>query len=143
MSKIAIVRVRGIINTRKEIESTMKMLHLHNKNYAVVVEDTPQNKGMISKVKDFVTFGPLDEETFKEMVSKRGEEYTGRLTDSKGKIEYKTKYVEVDGKKYKKFFRLSPPKKGYGAKGIKQSFVKGGALGNRGEKMSDLIKRMI
>ena len=43
----------------------------------------------------------------------------------------------------KKFFRLSPPRKGFGRKGIKFAFTKGGALGYRGIKINDLIKRML
>jgi large subunit ribosomal protein L30 len=43
-------------------------------------------------------------------------------------------------KKGREPFRLNPPRKGYG--GIKLPFPKG-ALGNRGEKINDLIKRML
>jgi len=38
-------------------------------------------------------------------------------------------------------FRLNPPKKGY--KSIKKSYKEGGALGYRGEKINNLIQRMI
>ena len=141
--KIAIVRVRGLTGLQKEVKATLNMLKLHNKNYCVVVEDTPMNMGMIKKVRDFVTFGEIDDETFKELVSRRGEEYKGREKDAKGKIEYKGKYIEIDGKKYKKYFRLGPPRKGYGRKGIKRPFSRKGALGNRAEKINDLLRRMI
>ena len=43
-------------------------------------------------------------------------------------------------KKGKPPFRLNPPRGGYG--GIKLPYPKG-ALGNRGEKINDLIKRML
>ncbi|MBR9698893.1 50S ribosomal protein L30 [Candidatus Woesearchaeota archaeon] len=139
--KIAVVRVRGMINIRKEIRDTLAMLRLYNKNYCTVIEDTPQNKGMLKKAKDFVTYGPISEEVFKEIVEKRGEEYTGR--DKTKKIDYSRRYFESDGKKYKKYFRLHPPKKGFGRKGIKVPFSKSGALGDRKEKINDLLKRMI
>lgn len=143
MTKIAVIRVRGRINIRKQIKDTFDMIRLYNKNYCVVLESTPQNMGMINKVKDFVTCGEIEEGLFNELIAKRGEEYTGREKDSKGKIDYSRKYFEIDGRKYKKYFRLNPPKKGYGRKGTKKPFSKGGALGNRGDKINDLLKRMI
>ena len=60
----------------------------------------------------------------------------------KGKIDY-NKFVDVDGKKIKKIFRLNSPKRGYGRKGTKVSFKNSGALGYRGDKINDLIMRMI
>ena len=141
MAKIAIVRVRGRINIRKEIKDTLDMLRLYNKNYCTVVEDAPALVGMIKKVKDFVTFGEINDETFSQLVKTKGEEYKGREKDSKGKIEYSRKYFVSDNKKLKKYFRLNSPKKGYGS--IKKPFLKGGSLGNRKEKINDLIRRMI
>jgi large subunit ribosomal protein L30 len=41
------------------------------------------------------------------------------------------------------YFRLNPPRGGYGRKGIKKGFSEGGALGYRGEKINDLIKKMV
>ena len=111
------------------------------KNNCVIINDTPENKGMLIKVKDYVTWGTLDDTTFKDLVEKRGHEYRGRTTDSKQKYSYKT--FDVDGKKYKPYFRLNPPQKGFGRKGIKVAFKVGGALGDRKEKINDLIKRML
>ncbi len=39
--------------------------------------------------------------------------------------------------------QLAPPRGGWERKGIKKSFAEGGALGYRGRKMDDLIKRML
>ena len=142
MSKIALVRIRGMVKMRKEVEDTLQMLHLHNKNHASLIENTPQAIGMLAKVKDFVTYGEINDETFKQLVAK-GEKYTGREQDKKGKISYSRRYIEVDGKKLKKYFRLAPPRKGYGRKGIKKPFSRGGALGNRKEKINDLLQRMM
>jgi len=139
--KIAVIRVRGVTGIRKEIKDTLEMLRLHRKNYCVVIENIPTNLGMLKKVKDYVTYGEIDEETYKELVAKRAEDYNGRVTDSTGKIKY-NKFREVEGKKIKPYFRLSPPRKGFG-KSIKQPFVKGGALGYRKEMINELIKRML
>jgi large subunit ribosomal protein L30 len=80
------------------------------------LEKKPSVIGMLIKVKDYVTWGEINPETA-EMLKKRDEG--------------------------KKFYRLNSPKKGFGRKGIKIPFGIGGALGHRGEKINDLIQRMI
>ena len=114
MSKLAVIRVRGSIHLRKDIKDTLSLLRLYHQNFCVVSENTPSFTGMVKKVKDYVTFGEIDDATYKELVAKRAEEYKGRLKDAKGKIEYK-KFLVVDGKKIKPFFRLNPPAKGFGS----------------------------
>jgi large subunit ribosomal protein L30 len=121
--KLAIVLIRGTIGMRHDIKKTAKLFNLHRKHTCVVVPDTVVNRGMAAKIKDFATFGNIDDETYKELVDKRGSK------DKTGKL--------------KNVFRLSPPRKGFERKGIKQSFSNGGALGNRKEKINDLLKRMI
>lgn len=117
MSKIVIVRVRGGVRVKKDIRDTLDMLNLKAQNNCAIVEDTPAVKGMLRKVQGYVTYGVADEETIKLLESKKEEG--------------------------KKTIRLQPPKKGYGRKGIKVPFVKSGALGDRKEKISDLISRMV
>jgi large subunit ribosomal protein L30 len=128
---LAVVRVRGKINLDSNLKRTFEQLNLHNKNWCVVVKDTPTNKGMIKKVKDYITYGEISSEVFDELLKNRGE------------ISNNEKSITFNKKKYKRYFRLSPPKKGYGRKGIKVSFQSGGALGYRKNKINDLLKRMI
>jgi large subunit ribosomal protein L30 len=142
MSKIAVVRVRGDVNLSRDVKDTLNLLRLYRKNYCIVVENEPSAIGMIKKVKDHVTYGEIDDDTYKMLIEKRSEEYKGREQDSKGKIKY-NKFIEVNGKKIKPFFRLNPPQKGFGRKGIKVGFKAGGALGYRAEKINNLLKRMI
>ncbi len=140
--KLAVVRVRGITGVKRDIDATLKKLRLYKKNYCVVVPNTVAYVGMIKKIKDYVTWGDVDEKTYNDLMEKRAEEYKGEVSDRKGKINY-NKFTDVDGKKVKRIFRLNSPKKGYGRKGIKVSFVDGGALGYREDKINDLIQRMI
>ena len=140
-NKIAIVLVRGHIDLPQPVRDTLKMLKLTRKNFCTVVEDNKVYRGMIKKVKDYVTWGEITAETFNKLVEKRGEPFLGRKTDSKGKYSYKT--LKFNGKDYKTYFRLSPPRKGFGRKGIKMAFKVGGGLGNRNEKINDLIERML
>ena len=131
--RIAIIRIRGGINVRGDIKDAMAMLRLYRKNCCVVVNGSPSIMGTINKIKDYVTWGEIDDDTFKLLVEKRGELYKGR----------KKRFIELGGKKYKLFFRLNPPRGGFERKGIKVPFTKSGALGYRKEKINDLIKKMV
>ncbi len=141
-AQLAVIRVRGVTGMKTKIEDTLKMLRLHKKNYCCVVSNTPAWSGMLRKAKDYITWGEIEEETFKTLVEKRGEEFKGRESDSNKKIEYKDFFV-VNNKKIKKYFRLNAPRKGFGRNGIKHPYKSGGALGYRGEAINDLIKRMV
>lgn len=114
MTKIAIVRVRGTLKLSKPVVDTLKMLNLKKPNHCVVVELTPAIKGMLEKISHLVTWGPVDDKTL-DALKKRGD----------------------------KIFKLNPPRKGYGRKGVKMPFKLGGALGDRKDKINDLIMRMV
>ena len=137
--KLAIVRVRGVTGLRHGIELTLKNLRLYRKNFCVVVPGTKGYIGMINKIKDYATWGEIDDETYNMLIEKRKEEYKGEEDGEKDG----NKFIIVDGVKIKKVFRLNSPRKGYGRKGVKTSCKDGGALGYRGDKINDLIKRMI
>ena len=139
---LAAIRIRGRTMVRTTIVDAMKMLRLYKNNFCVVLPNNPTYLGMLKQAKDYITWGEIDDETFKLLVEKRGEEFKGRESDSKGLIKYNDYFV-VGNKKLKRYFRLNAPRKGFGRKGIKQSFQRGGTLGYRGAAINDLIKRMI
>jgi large subunit ribosomal protein L30 len=118
---IAVIRIKGDVGLDKEVRETLNRLRIRRK-YACVVFEKPSKEqiGMIERVKDFVAFGEINQETYKELKEKRGK--------------------EVDGK-MKPFFRLHPPRGGIDSK--KHFGVKKGVLGNNKEKINDLIKRML
>ncbi|MDO8511033.1 MAG: uL30 family ribosomal protein [Nanoarchaeota archaeon] len=130
--KVAVVLIRGMVKVVKPVKETLAMLNLHRKNHCVVIDNNPAYNGMLIRVKDYITWGEIDDATFAELVQKRGQ-----LLEGRGKA------LEVNGKKYKRYFALAPPRKGFGRKGIKTAFKVGGGLGYRGEKMNDLVKRML
>lgn len=140
-SFLAVVLVRGLADVTKKIKDTLIMLRLTKRNRCVVVQNNPMMLGMIIKAKDYVTWGEIDMEALKDLVDKKGMEYEGRLQDTKGKYSYKC--FEFAGKMYKPYFNLNSPKKGFGRKGIKVPFSVGGGLGDRKDKIVDLIKRMV
>jgi large subunit ribosomal protein L30 len=138
----AIIRVRGSINIAPDIKKTFELLNLRRVNNLSIWTESKQSLKMIKKVENYATFGKIDEETLKLVVEKRGETKEGKLDVSKVFAELKEgKTLNEVG--LNNCFRLSPPRKGHGRKGIKKPFKLGGALGNRNEKINDLIKRMI
>ncbi|MBI4452645.1 uL30 family ribosomal protein [Candidatus Woesearchaeota archaeon] len=140
-SRIAAIRLRGRTQIKTKIEDTLKMLKLYKNNYCVVLQNTPNYIGMLKKSKDYLTWGEINDETFNILLDTRGEEFKGIEASPKNNQKH-SKYFAHNNKKYKKYFRLSPPRKGLGRKGLKQSFNEGGALGYRGSKINELIKRM-
>jgi len=122
MTQIAIIRIRGTNDVKKEIESTLFMLHLHKKHTCSVYPKTDALMGMLDKCKDYITYGELDEETHKLLVEKRGMKKEGKLVN---------------------YFHLQPPRGGFERGGIKTPFTLKGALGYRKEKINVLIKKMI
>lgn len=141
-NRLAAIRIRGLTGVRKEVENTLRMLRLYKANYCCILPNNQIYVGLLKKTKDYITWGEIDDETFKLLIEKRGEEFNGRETDSKEKIKYND-FMILNNKKLKKYFRLNPPRKGFERKGIKHSFKDGGALGYRGQAINDLIKRMV
>jgi len=149
----AVIRLRGWVKTSKEIEDTLNMLRLKRNNNCVIVPETPQYKGMLKKVKDYVTYGEIDKETLIELLKKRGEVEGGRLTEEMLKEVTKFKSFEEfadallsgkvklrEFKKIKPVFRLNPPRKGLKSKRL--PFPRGD-LGYRGKEINELIRRML
>lgn len=117
MARIAAVLVRGTVNVRHDILAALRALKLLRKHACVILEDTPENRGMMRKAKDFIAYGPISPEMEKELAKKRSSS--------------------------ENVFHLNPPRGGFGRKGIKVSYQEGGALGYRAESMDALLKRMV
>lgn len=140
--RVAAIRIRGLTQISTKIEDTLQMLRLYKTNYCAIIPSSPVYLGMLKRAKDYITWGEIDDETFKLLVDKRGEEFNGRELDSHEKIKYND-FMVLNNKKVKRYFRLNAPRKGFGRKGVKHSFKDGGSLGYRGAKINELIKRMI
>ncbi len=156
MNRIAIIRIRGRVHLKGEIEDTMKMMRLYRKNTCVIIKNTEAQIGMLQKVKDYVTWGDIDELTFKLMLEKRGKlAGNKRLTEiymkektkmdfnmfAKEYFAFKKELKDIPG--IKTFFRLCPPTQGFERKGIKKPYSLGGVLGYRKEKINELLRKMM
>ena len=138
----AIVRVRGPINTKPDVKKTFEMLSLASVNRMSIWPENKASLKMLKKVENYATFGTISEEVLVEVVEKRATALTGEL-ETKTAIKALKEGKTIKEAGIKNCFRMSPPKKGYERKGIKRSFTLGGALGNRKEKMSELVKKMM
>lgn len=114
---LAAVRIRGQVDTNEDIEYTLDNLNLNKKNKVSVFEETPANEGMMNKVKDFITFGEVSEETVEKLEELKGDE------------------VESGDS-----FSMRPPKKGF--RDTRKQVGQGGALGKR-DDIDELIERMV
>ncbi|HMK15825.1 MAG TPA: 50S ribosomal protein L30 [Methanomicrobiales archaeon] len=143
----AIVQVRGVVKTRREIKDTLAMLRLHHINHCVVVPDTPEYLGMIRKVKD-------GREALRVHLGTRGRLVGNRpLTDEY--VKANSPYASIaefagamargeatlrDLPGLKPVMRLHPPRKGY--RTLKRTFQQGGALGYYGKEINTLLYKM-
>lgn len=114
--KLALILIRGRIGFKQEVKDTLDMFRLGKKHACVIIDEKENTKGMLQKVKDAITWGTVDEATIKLLKEKAGEQ---------------------------KVYHLHPPRGGFERKGIKKPFNVGGALGDRKDKMGELIKRML
>ena len=124
MSNIAVIRISGMVGQSKRIEETLFRIRLRRK-YACVVFENPTEAQikLIKGLRNFVAFGEINDETYKQLKEQRGEK------DSKDKT------------KLKPFFRLHPAR---GGMDTKLHFgVKKGVLGDNKDKINDLIVRML
>jgi large subunit ribosomal protein L30 len=152
---IAIVRIRGGIRTNNDIRDTLSMLRLDRQNHLVLVHSNPVSRGMLQKVKDYVTWGEPDLETITNVIQFRGRLVGDRpITDDYIKtnsgfastrdfaaavLGQKAKYSDL--KDIKPVIRLHPPRGGY--ENTKISYKAGGSLGHRGKDINTLIMKML
>ena len=156
VSKLVVVRIRGKTGIKRDIDTALRTIKLYNKHHCVLLENNRATQGTLQKIKDYATWGELNEETLNELLSKRGKLPGNKpLTEayvkdkikisihefSKEVLSSKKKLKDIPG--LKTFFRLKPPKGGFERGGIKTPFSLGGVLGYRGEKINELIRNML
>ena len=150
----AVVKVRGTISAQREARETLELLRLAKTNNAVLIDNRPSYMGMLYRVQNYVTWGEVSKETVALLLKERGRLAGGKkLTDDAvEKLGYKSIDALADAiasckVEYQKLqnvqpvFKLHPPRKGFKGK-TKKSFTSGGEAGYRGERISELIKRM-
>lgn len=137
---ICVIRIKGKVGIKKDIAETLNRLRLRKKYSCIVLNPKKEQLGMIKKVRDFVAFGEIKDETFEKLIDLRG-----KVIDKSKKIDVKKAIEEIKkGRKYeelnlKPFFRLHSPRKGINAK---LHFPKG-VLGDNKNEINNLVERML
>ena len=146
VAKLAVIRIRGRIELKKTVQDTLDMISLRKVNWATVVDSTPVYLGMIKKAKDYITWGEIDEETFKRLVEKWGRKAGDEHLEKSEASDFAKKFMagETTFNKagLKPVFKLHPPSKGYERGGIKHHLSVGGSLGYRGKEINALLAKM-
>ncbi|MCK4366885.1 MAG: 50S ribosomal protein L30 [Thermoplasmata archaeon] len=150
----AVIRVRGTVGITRDIADTLRFLRLNKSNHCVVIPKNPQYEGMLQKAKDYITWGEIQPETLAKMLVTRGSVAGQKITDTYVKKNSKYKSVIAFAKAVAKgdetmgslsglspVVRLHPPHRGF--EGVKKPYTLGGSLGYRGEKINDLLTKML
>jgi len=152
---ICAVRVRGTISASRDVRETLKILHLTRNNYAVLIDNRPSFIGMLKAAQNFITWGETSKEIVHMLITKKGrlvgnkkltEEYAQtagfKSLDELAEAIFNCRVEYLKLPNVQPVFKLHPPTKGFKGK-IKKSYGTGGELGYRGEKINELIKRMV
>lgn len=152
---LAVVRIRGTIGPRKDVKDTLSMLNIKRPYNATLIPSTPTYLKMLKKSKDWITWGPVSKETVLSLLRKRGkvsnerkltDDYTKKFLGFDSIDELATSIYEckvfLNKLGMKPLFGLRPPTKGF-KRSTKRQFKAQGELGDRGEKINDLLRRMI
>ena len=139
---ICIIRIKGRVGINEKVNETLDRLRLKRKYACVVVQEKKEIMGMVKKVKDFVAFGKISGEVLEKLIEKRGKPLDkGKKINPKAAAEILENGKSPEEVNLKPFFRLHPPRKGIESK--KHFGVGKGVLGNHGDKINELILRML
>lgn len=152
------IRIRGTARIRPDHKRTFEVLRLNRNHCATLLKTNNSLKGMLTKAKDWITWGEIKLETLQSLLQRRGRVKGGRelnksfVKEAFDKNDFEELSVailngEIPLSKIRKngldtIFRLHPPRGGFKG-GIKRQYNTGGELGYRGDKINDLIIRML
>jgi large subunit ribosomal protein L30 len=117
-------------------------MRLKKKNSCCLLNETPETKGMINKVKNAIAYGKIDKSTLIKLIKERGR-IIGKKNEKPSNPEKIAEEI-LNGKKIeetgiKPFFRLHPALKGINSK----VHYPNGVLGDHKEDINKLIERML
>ncbi|MCY0852008.1 MAG: 50S ribosomal protein L30 [Thermoplasma acidophilum] len=152
---LAVIRIRGRTGIKEDIADTAHLMRLNRINHLVLLNEDDVVKGMLQKVKDYVTWGEIDLDTL-ELLLKNRLLFRGRKHLTEEELKEKTGFASyrdlaqalLEGKIKPSdiadavpVIRLNPPRGGYEA--IRKPYRSGGSSGYRGSEINQLIRRMI
>ncbi len=149
-----VIRMKGTINVPHWARTTLDLLHLDKRFRATIIPERDNTKGMLDKIKHYVSWQEIDTPTTKELLEKRARKEGYKKLSSDDVIKLGFKNTDelakslADGsislsklKTVKPWFALSPPRHGF-KRSTKRMYGEGGILGNHKELLSQ-VKLMI
>lgn len=138
---ILVIRISGMVGVSRRVEETLYRVKLRRKYAAVLLEPSAQVQKLLRKIRSYVAYGKVDDQTLIKLIEKRGQP-----AEKDKKIDAEKVVEQLDKKPLqelglKPFFRLHPPRGGIESK--KHFGVGKGVLGDNKEKINDLVRRML
>ncbi|MGH9999200.1 MAG: 50S ribosomal protein L30 [Nitrosopumilaceae archaeon] len=149
-----VVRMRGTVNVPYWARTTLDLLHLDKKFRATIIPAKDNTKGMLDKIKHYVSWQELDVFITKELLEKKARKGGYQKITVEDIIQLGFKNTDelakslVEGtaslsklKPLKPWFALSPPKNGF-KRNTKKMYGEGGILGSHKELLAQ-VRKMI
>lgn len=149
-----VVRMRGTVNVPHWAKTTLNLLHLERKFRATIIPARENTKGMLDKIKHYVSWQEVDTATMKELLEKKARKEGYKKITSEDIVKLGFKSSEdlakslTEGtaslsklKPLKPWFALSPPRHGF-KRNTKKMYGEGGILGNHKELLAQ-VRNMI
>jgi large subunit ribosomal protein L30 len=149
-----VVRMRGTVNVPHWARTTLDLLHLDRKFRATIIPAKDNTKGMLDKIKHYVSWQELDVSITKELLEKKARKggYQKITNEDIAKLGFKNtdelakSLVEGTAllsklKPLKPWFELAPPKNGF-KRNTKKMYGEGGILGSHKELLAQ-VRKMI
>ena len=149
------VNLRGIVNTRTPVRTTLEQLSIARRFNATIVPDNEVYRGMLNISKDHVAWCKIESTLAEKLLKTRSEKASGVKFSEEGLKRQKEfrSYSELangleSGKaklselgEMRPFFRLKPPRGGF-RKSTRRQYRDGGILG-KNEELPKLVERML
>ena len=162
--KIAfVIRIRGIIGVSPKVRKILQLLRLRQINNAVFVRLNAATIKMLRLVEPYIAYGTPNLKSVRELVYKRGYgKVSGQRIPLSSNVVISTALgsanivcvediiheIITSGDHFKEAsnflwpFKLNSPRKGFAGKKLNH-YNEGGAYGYQGDKINQLIKKMI
>jgi len=143
---ILLIRITGMVEVNSDIQEALFRLRLRRKYAAVLIKESEENMKLLSKVRNTIAYGTIDDKTLLELITKRARTVGNKKFDAKAVVaglqeQAKKGKLDLVALGIKPFFRLHPAIGGIDTKihfGRKK-----GVLGDNKEKINDLVRRML
>ena len=145
-----VVRMKGTVNTPYWARTTLDLLHLDKRFRATIIPAKDNTKGMLDKIKHYVSWQEIDVPTTKELLEKKARKggYKKLTTEDIAKLGFKNTEDMAKSlaegtailsklEMVKPWFALSPPRGGFKRK-TKKMYGEGGILGNHKELLAQV-----